>query len=254
MKILLCLNRDVYCLLAINYLLPFLKNYQVKIYFSNYVGKKPSNKNLQELQNFEQDLSIKNISLLLEKSGIEIIDLTKFLTIEQIEKKYAILDFKNINQDGFDFLKNSWKPDLIISIRFGQIFKEPIIALPKFGIINLHSGILPNYRGIMATFWAMLNGEKEIGSTLHFIANSSIDNGDIIAISRKLTDYNKPYIYNVLGLYKDGVQTIIDALVLLDSSLLIEAAKQDEQLAKYFSYPDDIAIEEFLNFKLQLKC
>ena len=50
----------------------------------------------------------------------------------------------------------SHKPELIISIRFGQILQQPMIDLPELGVINLHSGLLPQFRGGMATFWAML--------------------------------------------------------------------------------------------------
>ena len=247
MKILLCLNRDVYCLLAFNCLLLQLKNHQVKIYFSNSVDKAPESKNLQILRNIEQDLSIENIGYLLDKAGVTNINLDEFLTFEKISKDYQIFDFQNINSDGVDFLTNSWKPDLIISIRFGQIFKEPIIALPNFGIINLHSGILPNYRGVMATFWSMLNGEKEIGTTLHFISDSSIDTGDIVAISKKPINYDKSYIANVLGLYENGTKNIADALYKLENNPPIVSVKQDRSLGKYFSYPSDIVIGEFLS-------
>ncbi|MCE3254509.1 MAG: formyl transferase [Rickettsiaceae bacterium] len=238
MKILLCINRDIYCLLTLNYLLHELSSHEVKIHFSDFVGKKPEDENLRILQNYEQDFSIGNIRALLEKAEIGDVDLEEFLSFEQIKNNYQILDFKNINQDGFDFLSVSWKPDLIISIRFGKIFKDQIINLPKFGIINLHSGILPNYRGIMATFWAMLNKEKEIGTTLHFVGDSSIDTGDIINICKKPTDYKKSYISNVLGLYRGGIEAILSTVRNLENNLPIEVIKQDKESGKYFSYPE----------------
>ena len=247
MKILLCLNRDIYCLLACHYLLPQLKNHQVKIYFSNSVGQKSENKNLQILQNCEQDLSIENIASAVQKAEIANINFDEFLTLKKISENYQIFDFKNINSDGVDFLSSSWKPDLIASIRFGQIFKEPIIALPKFGIINLHSGILPNYRGIMATIWSMINGEKEIGTTLHFVSDASIDTGNIIAISKKPINYDQPYIANVLGLYEKGTKNIADAICKLENAVPIADVKQDHSLGKYFSYPDEAAIERFVD-------
>ncbi|HAZ78734.1 MAG TPA: formyl transferase, partial [Porticoccaceae bacterium] len=40
------------------------------------------------------------------------------------------------------------EPDLILSIRFGLILPQTIIDLPKYGVINLHSGLLPVYRGV----------------------------------------------------------------------------------------------------------
>ena len=112
MKILLCLNLDIYCLVCLNFLLKKLGNHQIKIYFSTQVGKEPNNADLQNLQKLEKDLSIKNITSLLEKSGVkgfaaEGFPSEDFLSLEQIKEKYQILDFKNINQDGLDFFVGS---------------------------------------------------------------------------------------------------------------------------------------------------
>ena len=48
------------------------------------------------------------------------------------------------------------EPDLVVSIRYRRILRDSAIAIPRCGVINLHSGILPDYRGVMATFWAIL--------------------------------------------------------------------------------------------------
>ena len=78
-------------------------------------------------------------------------------------------------------------PDLIVSIRYRRILRERAIAIPPKGVLNLHSGILPDYRGVMATFWAMLNEEPEIGASLHWIVDSGIDTGPEIGIGRART-------------------------------------------------------------------
>jgi methionyl-tRNA formyltransferase len=245
MKILLCLNQDIHCIAAFNYLLPELKNHQIGIYFSSGVGKVPDNKYLKNLRDCEWDLRMENIQLIAEKSRVKI-NLKTFLNIEQIRKKIQIFDFKNINFDGLEYLSKNWQPDLIISIRFGQIFQNPIIALPKFGVINLHSGVLPNYRGILATFWAMLNKEKEIGTTLHYVLDGSIDTGDIIGISKIKADYSQPLINNIFKLYPLGASMIIDVLVRIEKNLQIRTIKQNRDGGRYFSYPDDVNIEEFI--------
>ena len=104
------------------------------------------------------------------------------------------------------------QPDLVISIRYRRILREEAIAIPRLGVINLHSGILPDYRGVMATFWAMLAGEKEIGTTLHWIVDSGIDTGPVIGIRRKPARPGATYLTNVLGLYADGCSMIADAV------------------------------------------
>jgi methionyl-tRNA formyltransferase len=252
MKILLCLNRDIYCIAAFNYLLSNIKHHQINLYFSDGVGAAaPSNQNMTILQEYERDLSAKNIGLVAEKSSVDI-DFKKFQTFEQIQQNFTILNFDNINKDGLKYLSTNWRPDLIISIRFGQIFKSPVIALPKFGIVNLHSGILPNYKGILATFWSMLAGERDIGTTLHFVNDGSIDTGDIISIAKNKIDYGQSLMANIFKLYPDGIRMIGDFVKKIDNNLIVKTTKQDRLSGKYFSYPVDKNIEDFLKLQLAL--
>ncbi len=76
-----------------------------------------------------------------------------------------------------DYIR-SLRPDVIIS-SFAQIIRPSILSIPSIGILNKHSGILPKYRGIYPVFWAMLNGESEIGVTVHFMAKK-VDAGPIV--------------------------------------------------------------------------
>lgn len=72
-------------------------------------------------------------------------------------------------------------PDLIVVSSFNQIIPQPIINIPKLGIINIHPSLLPKYRGATPTVWVLLNGEKETGITIHFIENERIDCGRIVS-------------------------------------------------------------------------
>jgi methionyl-tRNA formyltransferase len=70
-------------------------------------------------------------------------------------------------------------PDLGLSIAYNQIFRAPVLGLPRFGILNFHAGMLPRYRGRNVINWAILNGEREVGVTAHFV-DEGIDTGDIL--------------------------------------------------------------------------
>ena len=72
----------------------------------------------------------------------------------------------------------SLNPDLFVVVAF-RILPELLINIPKLGTINLHSSLLPNYRGAAPINWVIINGEKETGVTTFFI-NKNIDEGDII--------------------------------------------------------------------------
>ncbi|MFW5425819.1 MAG: methionyl-tRNA formyltransferase [Methylophagaceae bacterium] len=91
-----------------------------------------------------------------------------------------IFHCQNINdQASQDFIKQL-KPDLIISAYFSQILKKDIISLPKKGILNIHPGWLPSYKGAMAYFWVLKNGSDRGGVTVHWI-DEGIDTGDVLA-------------------------------------------------------------------------
>jgi methionyl-tRNA formyltransferase len=69
-------------------------------------------------------------------------------------------------------------PDLLISVSCPQIFKKPLIELPPKGILNIHGAILPQYRGVMPSFWMLANQEKQAGVTIYFV-NEKIDAGEV---------------------------------------------------------------------------
>ena len=98
----------------------------------------------------------------------------------------------------------------------------------------------------MATFWAMLNGDSKIGTTLHTIDDGNIDTGEIIKISTLEVHFNKSYLWHVLELYKQGVLDILDTI---SSYTLHEQVLKSPQPKEnsYFSFPtteDLIAFEQ----------
>lgn len=71
------------------------------------------------------------------------------------------------------------KPDLIIIIAGNQIIKKKVLDLPTYGVINAHSSLLPAYKGLMPSFWALKNNEQITGVTV-FKLGEGIDDGPII--------------------------------------------------------------------------
>lgn len=136
-------------------------------------------------------------------------------------------------------------PDLIVSVRYRRILRDGAIAVPRQGVLNLHSGILPDYRGVMATFWAMLNAEPEIGSTLHRIVDSGVDTGPVIGISRTAMRPTESYLANLLRLYSDGVAMLVDAIAALGCGKRLEGTAQATGCGSYFSTPDNDATTAF---------
>lgn len=152
---------------------------------------------------------------------------------------------------GLDTLRRA-EPDLVVSIRYRRILKEAAIAIPRHGVLNLHSGILPAYRGVMATFWAMLAGEDEIGCTLHRITDAGIDTGPVIAVCRLARDPAASYLENVLSLYRPGVDRLVEAIAALDAGRPVTGDMQPAGAGRYFRAPDAAAVRKFVGNNLKL--
>ena len=71
-------------------------------------------------------------------------------------------------------------PEVVFSFYYRDILSEDILTIPKVGAFNLHGSLLPKYRGRVPINWAIINGEKETGITLHYMTRQA-DKGDIVA-------------------------------------------------------------------------
>lgn len=132
---------------------------------------------------------------------------------------------KNINSDEFLSKISIYKSDLFVSMSFNQIFKQDIMSLPRYGIINCHAGRLPFYRGRNILNWVLINDEKEFGITVHYV-DSGIDTGDII-LQRTfpITDEDS-YSTLLEKAYIECAEILYDAILLFKSGLP-EVVKQN---------------------------
>ena len=71
------------------------------------------------------------------------------------------------------------EPDILVVVAYGRILPDDILAVPRFGAINVHGSLLPKYRGAAPIQWAVLNGDKTTGVTTMYLA-SEMDTGDMI--------------------------------------------------------------------------
>ena len=218
-----------------------MHQHQLAIFLSESVGNASAYPDaLKQLAKFEQ-LAMTSLDLnfdqLAEIAGCRL-------------QGFSDIDNRVNSAEGVARIKNL-SPDLIISVRFGLIIDQPVIFIPQYGVINLHSGVLPQYRGVMATFRAMLNGDSDIGSTLHYISDRGVDTGDTLSIETRPFNHKHSYLLNVLHLYPQGCKQILHAVSAVDDKRsLINRPQQGD--AKYYSFPSSHEIEQFrrLGFRL----
>ena len=125
----------------------------------------------------------------------------------------------------------SWDPDFIVVVAFGQILRQNVLDLPRYGCINVHGSILPRWRGAAPIQASILHGDQETGITI-MMMDKGIDTGDILAIKSIPIDIND----NTFSLSKKlsflGADLLNESIrrMLLGE---IEFKKQDDSLSTY---------------------
>lgn len=157
---------------------------------------------------------------------------TLFPIIDWAKKNHIIyLKTENCNNKEIVNKIKKLNPDLNVIFNFPQIFKDDLLKITR--TINFHPGDLPKYRGAHVINWALINGEKRIAITCHFVTKG-IDSGNIIAkkyLNIKATD-------NIMILSKKVAQAVpilakIALKKIADPNFLGE--KQDFKKSTYYS-------------------
>lgn len=79
------------------------------------------------------------------------------------------------------------EPDVIVVAAYGKLLPQALLDIPKKAIINVHSSLLPQYRGAAPINWAILNGDGETGVTIQYMA-AELDAGDILLMKKTAID------------------------------------------------------------------
>ena len=82
------------------------------------------------------------------------------------------------NKENVETLR-ALKPDIMVTVAYGQILSQEILDIPPLGCVNVHASLLPKYRGSSPVHWAIINGEKKTGITTMY-TSLGVDQGDII--------------------------------------------------------------------------
>lgn len=167
--------------------------------------------------------------------------------VDKVLKKYNISPIylnKGINHISSLKQIGAFKPDLTVSILGNEIFKKNLINLAPKGCLNLHTALLPKYRGLMPTFWVLKNNEKETGVSVFYV-DEGIDSGDIIVQKR----FKIPEGFTQAQLIKTtkriGMDAIIESIDLIHENK-VQIIENDDAKASYFSMPTKTDVKEFI--------
>ena len=128
-----------------------------------------------------------------------------------LERGLPVLQPEKLKDEAFLEDLRSYKADLQIVVAF-RMLPEVVWAMPPKGTFNLHTALLPQYRGAAPMNWAIINGDKETGVTTFFL-DHDIDTGRIIMQSRTP-------IHDT-----DNVEDIHDRLMMMGSELVLKTVR-----------------------------
>lgn len=160
------------------------------------------------------------------------------------EKKIpAIYLSKSINHNTSLATIKEYKPDILISVLGNEIFKKPLIELAPKGCLNLHTALLPKYRGLMPTFWVLKNNESETGVSVFYV-DEGIDSGDIIIQKKIKIEKNTTQAQLIKTSKKVGMDAIIEAVDKIKKNE-VNIIENNSSEATYFKMPTRKDVVDF---------
>ncbi|MYC33131.1 MAG: methionyl-tRNA formyltransferase [Chloroflexi bacterium] len=125
----------------------------------------------------------------------------------------------------------SYHPDVIVVAAYGRLLPPEVLAIPRFGCLNLHPSLLPRHRGPAPVAGAILAGEHITGVSL-MLLDEGMDTGPIIAQRERLIDASDDAGTLTEALFADGAALLVETLPGWIAGS-VPAVKQNDELATY---------------------
>lgn len=174
---------------------------------------------------FSKFNSKNNVRKVLEKHDVDEISLTGSIN----------------SKESLDTI-NGFEPDLLISVAGNEIFKLPLIELAPKGCLNLHTALLPKYRGLMPSFWVLKNKEEYSGVSVFFV-DEGIDSGPIL-VQKKFPLEGLSQEMLIKESKKLGMEAINEAIEKININDLETIPNPNEEQS-YFGFPTSEDVKKF---------
>ena len=147
------------------------------------------------------------------------------------EKNISVYQPTTLRDESFASLLSELDPEVIVVVAYGKILPLNVINYPKYGCINVHGSLLPEYRGAAPMQRALIDGKAVTGITTMYMAEG-LDTGDMLLKAElKIEDsYNFEDIHDKLGAL--GASLIVQTLTALENGTA-ERIPQDDSLSTY---------------------
>lgn len=249
MKISLFFNYSFYCNYILNDLLANLGEHQIdRVYLSGGEWKDGIVK-AKKREKWETVEEIKVLKTVEQKLTLDtLVPLTSdkntpgtFLSFDELSKKYGfpITLAESPNKAEVIELMKQDQSDVFFVSRYTGLFREESLQVPQIGILNLHTSILPKYKGVENVLQAIIRKDEEYGCTLHWILDPypKIDNGPIIEHFKRQPDFDKSLLWNCFQLYVPVAGMLLRTLEGIKANKITKDLPEQENTGTYFSVP-----------------
>ena len=141
-----------------------------------------------------------------------------FSAVKEKALEYGLTVYQPEKVKDSDFVQvlKELAPDIMVVVAFGQILSEEILNIPKYGCINVHGSLLPEYRGAAPIQWSIIDGREYGGVTTMYMAKG-LDSGDMILKAQEKIRDDDTYgsLYDRLSVI--GADLLIKTLELIES-------------------------------------
>ena len=145
------------------------------------------------------------------------------------ENAISLIEPQSLFSDELKSKLNILKPDIFIVVAY-KILPDSIIAIPKYGALNLHASLLPKYRGAGPIQWALMNGDKKSGVTI-FQIKPKVDTGDIL-MQKEVDIFNEDNMLSLGNrLCEHGANMMIEVLNTVEEEGQVSGIRQNPKLA-----------------------
>ena len=145
-----------------------------------------------------------------------------------LEHNITVYQPQKVKTPEFVEILKEYQPDIMVIVAFGQILSEEILNIPKYGCINVHGSILPQYRGAAPIQWSIINGEEFGGVTTMYMAKG-LDSGDMILKAKEKIKPDDTYgsLYDRLSVI--GADLLIKTLDLIENGEVKRIPQNDDE-------------------------
>jgi methionyl-tRNA formyltransferase len=158
---------------------------------------------------------------------------------------FALVETDSVNSPEYIERAKALEPDVIVSVAAPEIFKSALLGVSRLGSLNIHSGKIPEYRGMMPTFWQMLEQQPHVTVTIHEMVQK-LDSGGVIA-TLEFPLFARDSLDRVIrGTKREGAKLMLNVLEgIARDERMPRSTPLDQSHARLFKFPTSVDVKRF---------